>query len=95
MRHGSGRPSIGSFLAALLWGVGWADIVHGVPMNASHNVTASLWDLLHPYALLGGLVTLALFLSHGAMFLVPAHPRRAWCERARALARRARWRPSC
>jgi cytochrome d ubiquinol oxidase subunit II len=60
---------IGSFLAALLWGVGWADIVHGVPMNAAHNVTASLWDLLHPYALLGGLVTLTLFLTHGAIFL--------------------------
>jgi cytochrome d ubiquinol oxidase subunit II len=61
--------AIGSFLAALLWGVGWADIVHGVPMNAAHDVTASLWDLLHPYALLGGLTTLALFLSHGAIFL--------------------------
>ena len=60
---------IGSFLAALLWGVGWANIVNGVPMNAHHNVTASLWDLLHPYALLGGLTTLALFLTHGAIFL--------------------------
>jgi cytochrome bd ubiquinol oxidase subunit II len=60
---------VGSFLAALLWGVGWADIVHGVPMNAAHNVTASLWDLLHPYALLGGLVTLSLFVAHGAIFL--------------------------
>ena len=38
-------------------------------MNAKHNVTASLFDLLHPYALLGGLVTLALFLAHGAIFL--------------------------
>ncbi len=60
---------IGSFLAALLWGVGWANIVQGVPMNAKHNVTASLFDLLHPYALLGGLVTLSLFLAHGAIFL--------------------------
>ena len=38
-------------------------------MNAQHNVTAQLWDLLHPYALLGGLVTLTLFLAHGAIFL--------------------------
>ncbi len=60
---------IGSFAAALLWGVGWANIVHGVPMNAQHNVTAQLWDLLHPYALLGGLVTLSLFIAHGAIFL--------------------------
>lgn len=60
---------VGSLLAALLWGVGWANIVQGVPMNAQHNVTASLFDLLHPYALLGGLTTLALFLTHGAIFL--------------------------
>jgi cytochrome d ubiquinol oxidase subunit II len=80
--------AIGSFLAALLWGVGWADIVHGVPMNAQHNVTASLWDLLHPYALLGGLTTLALFLSHGAIFL-SLRMEGELVERARALARRA------
>jgi len=79
---------VGSFLAALLWGVGWADIVHGVPMNAQHNVTASLWDLLHPYALLGGLTTLALFLSHGAIFL-SLRTKGELVQRARLLARRA------
>ncbi|MHB8696064.1 MAG: cytochrome d ubiquinol oxidase subunit II [Solirubrobacteraceae bacterium] len=60
---------IASGTAALLFGVAWADFVHGVPMNASHTMTASLWDLLHPYALLGGLVTLSLFLTHGAGFV--------------------------
>jgi cytochrome d ubiquinol oxidase subunit II len=79
--------AVGSFLAALLWGVGWADILHGVPMNAQHDVTASLWDLLHPYALLGGLTTLALFLSHGAIFL-SLRTRGELVERARNLARR-------
>jgi cytochrome d ubiquinol oxidase subunit II len=79
---------IGSFLAALLWGVGWADIVHGVPMNAAHNVTASLWDLLHPYALLGGLVTLTLFLTHGAIFLA-LRTSGEMVQRARAVAARA------
>jgi len=78
---------VGSFLAALLWGVGWADIVHGVPMNASHDVTAKLWDLLHPYALLGGLVTLTLFLTHGAIFLA-LRTEGDMVERARAVARR-------
>ena len=76
---------IGSFLAALLWGVGWANIVHGVPMNAQHNVTASLWDLLHPYALLGGLTTLSLFLGHGAIFL-SLRTRGEMVARARAVA---------
>ncbi len=77
---------LGSLLAALLWGVGWANIVHGVPMNAQHNVTAPLWDLLHPYALLGGVTTLALFLSHGAIFLT-LRTRDDMVERARAVAR--------
>jgi cytochrome d ubiquinol oxidase subunit II len=76
----------GSGLAALLWGVAWADIVRGVPMNANHDVTASLWDLLHPYALLGGLVTLTLFVAHGAIFLT-LRTRGELTQRARRLAR--------
>jgi cytochrome d ubiquinol oxidase subunit II len=79
---------IGSVLAALLWGVGWANIVHGVAMNAHHNVTANLLDLLHPYALLGGLVTLSLFLGHGAIFL-SLRTRGEMVRRARAVAQRA------
>lgn len=79
--------TIGSGGAALLWGVGWSDIVHGVPMNASHDVTAKLWDLLHPYALLGGLVTLSLFLVHGANFLT-LRTTGDLTERARTCARR-------
>src|SRR5579871_2349373 len=75
-----------SLAAALLWGVGWADIVHGVPMNAGHTVTATLWDLLHPYALLGGVVTLVLFTAHGAIFLT-LRTRDELIGRARAIAR--------
>jgi cytochrome d ubiquinol oxidase subunit II len=60
---------IGSALPALLWGVAFANIVHGVPINANHQFTGNLLTLLHPYALLGGLVTLSLFTLHGAFFL--------------------------
>jgi cytochrome d ubiquinol oxidase subunit II len=31
--------------------------------------TGTLFDLLHPYALLGGVATLLIFLAHGAVFL--------------------------
>ena len=78
---------IGSGAAALLWGVGWANIVRGVPMNAAHDVTGTLWDLLNPFALLGGLVTLALFVSHGAIFLT-LRTRGDLTERSRVVARR-------
>jgi cytochrome d ubiquinol oxidase subunit II len=60
---------IGSFVPALLWGVAWANIIRGLPINASHDMTGNLFDLLTPYALLGGVASLLLFLSHGAIFL--------------------------
>jgi cytochrome d ubiquinol oxidase subunit II len=61
---------IGSFVPSLLWGVALANIVRGVPINQSMQYVGGFWNLLNPYALLGGLTTLALFTVHGAMFLV-------------------------
>lgn len=60
---------LGSGVAALLWGVAWANIVNGVPINADLMYTGNLFTLLNPYALLGGVTTLLLFLSHGAIYL--------------------------
>ncbi|AUG78692.1 cytochrome C oxidase assembly protein [Kitasatospora sp. MMS16-BH015] len=57
-----------SLLPAFLWGVAFANIVHGVDIDAQKNYVGSFWDLLNPYAILGGLVTLALFTFHGAVF---------------------------
>ena len=59
----------GSALPALLWGVAFANIVRGVPLNAAHVYTGNLLTLLNWYGLLGGLVTLSLFTLHGAIFL--------------------------
>ncbi len=59
----------GSVAPALLWGVAFANIVAGVPLDADHEFTGSLLTLLNPYALLGGLATTALFALHGAVFL--------------------------
>jgi len=60
---------IGSLLPAILFGVAFANIVRGLAIDASMNYVGSFFDLLNPYALLGGLVTLALFVLHGALFL--------------------------
>jgi cytochrome d ubiquinol oxidase subunit II len=54
---------------ALLWGVAFGNIVRGVPIDAAHNYTGSFFTLLNPYALLGGLTTLTVFLVHGGVFL--------------------------
>jgi cytochrome d ubiquinol oxidase subunit II len=60
---------LGSAVPALLWGVAVANIVRGVAIDAKMNFVGSFFDLLNPYALLGGLVTLTLFILHGALFL--------------------------
>ena len=60
---------IGSFVPSLLWGVAFANIVAGVPIDADKEFTGSLFTLLNPFGLLGGLVTLSLFATHGAMFV--------------------------
>jgi cytochrome d ubiquinol oxidase subunit II len=59
----------GSLLPAVLWGIAFANILRGVEMDAEHEVISPLWSLLNPYGLLGGLTTLALFVTHGAVFL--------------------------
>src|SRR5690606_8738267 len=59
----------GSLVPAFLWGVAFANIVRGVPIDADFEYTGTLFTLLNPYALLGGCVTLALFLTHGAFYV--------------------------
>ena len=62
-----------SALPALLWGVAFANIVRGVPIERATDgnleYVGGFFNLLNPYALLGGLVTLTVFLTHGAIFL--------------------------
>jgi len=60
---------VGSALPALLWGVAFANIVQGVPLNAQHIYTGTLFTLLNPYGLLGGLTTLGVFWLHGLVFI--------------------------
>lgn len=64
---------ISSTIPALLWGVAFANIVKGVPIekasNGSLEYVGGFFNLLNPYALLGGVVTLTVFLTHGAVFL--------------------------
>jgi cytochrome d ubiquinol oxidase subunit II len=79
---------IGSAVPALLWGVAFANIVQGVPLDADHNYTGTLFDLLNPYALLGGLTTLLLFFTHGVVFAALKTDGEIR-ERARRLAARA------
>jgi len=60
---------VGSLVPALLWGVALTNVVRGLPIDADKEFTGSLFTLLNPLSLLGGVVTLGLFLTHGALFV--------------------------
>jgi cytochrome d ubiquinol oxidase subunit II len=59
----------GSLVPSVLWGVAFANLVAGVPIDAQKHYTGTLATLLNPYALLGGLAFLLVFLLHGSLFL--------------------------
>ena len=59
----------GSTVATLLFGVAVGNAMLGVPLDALGNFTGGLRDQLNPYAILVGLMTVALFAMHGGLFL--------------------------
>jgi cytochrome bd ubiquinol oxidase subunit II len=61
---------IGSLVAALLFGVLVGNLAWGIPLNEKHEYVGGFWNLLHPYALMVGVTTIALFLMHGSIYLV-------------------------
>ena len=79
---------LGSLLPAFLWGVAFANIVQGTPIDEAGNYTGTLFTLLNPYGILGGLATLLLFFTHGVQF-VALKTDGELRERARALAGRS------
>jgi len=61
--------AVGSAGIALIWGIGLANLIHGVPINSSGDYDGSLIDLFRPYTLFAGLTFVALFAFHGACYL--------------------------
>ncbi|MDR1278830.1 MAG: cytochrome d ubiquinol oxidase subunit II [Treponema sp.] len=76
---------IGSFLPALLWGVAVANLIRGVSTDTGWLFFIKL---LHPFCLLGGVVTFLLFLYHGACFLTLKVGDEAVLARAKKIALR-------
>jgi cytochrome d ubiquinol oxidase subunit II len=61
--------AVGSFGASLIWGVGFANLLYGVPINSSGDFDGTFWDLFNAYTVLGGLAVVAVFAFHGATYL--------------------------
>ncbi|MEG6617542.1 cytochrome d ubiquinol oxidase subunit II [Peptococcaceae bacterium 1198_IL3148] len=62
--------SLGSILPSVLFGVAVGNILRGIPLDAQHNFAGTFFGLLNPYAIVIGLVSLAMFTMHGAAFLI-------------------------
>lgn len=61
---------LSSLVATLLFGVAVGNGMIGIAMDAHGNYLGGFFDLLNPYSVLAGLVTIALFAMHGALYLV-------------------------
>ncbi|HEX2983346.1 MAG TPA: cytochrome d ubiquinol oxidase subunit II [Ignavibacteriales bacterium] len=62
--------SVSSIIIALLMGVALGNIVIGIPLDENHEFAGSFFGLLNPYSVLVGITTVALFMMHGAIYLV-------------------------
>lgn len=60
---------LGSLLPAVLFGVAIGNILRGIPIDKNGVFTGSFLDLLNPYALLLGALSLAMFTMHGAAYM--------------------------
>ncbi|MCY2951106.1 MAG: cytochrome d ubiquinol oxidase subunit II [Planctomycetota bacterium] len=60
---------LGSAVAAVLFGVAFGNILRGVPIDVDGNYTGTFIELLNPFALLVGVLTLVTFTMHGALYL--------------------------
>src|SRR5690606_13536095 len=59
---------VGAWVPAVPWGGASADRGRGVELDQEHQFVGGFLSLLSPFALLGGVVKLSLFLLHGWVF---------------------------
>jgi len=63
----------GGLVPAIVFGVAFGNLLEGIPFQLENDMRisyfGSLWQLLNPFALLIGLVSLSLFVMHGSVYL--------------------------
>ena len=69
-RFWDGAFCVSSTSAAFIIGVAMGNVAWGVPIADDFTYRGSLAAQLHPYALLTGVTVVAMFVMHGAIFLV-------------------------
>jgi cytochrome d ubiquinol oxidase subunit II len=63
----------GGFVPALIFGVAFGNLLQGVPFSFDGDMrvtySGNFWQLLNPFGLLAGVVSLAMLLMHGSVYL--------------------------
>lgn len=63
----------GGFVPALIFGVAFGNLLLGVPFSFDNDLrvtySGSFWQLLNPFGLLAGVISLAMLLMHGSIYL--------------------------
>jgi cytochrome d ubiquinol oxidase subunit II len=60
---------VGSVVPAFFWGLVFANIVRGMPLDSNFDYIGSFADLFNAYSVVGGLTTVLLFFTHGIVFV--------------------------
>jgi cytochrome bd ubiquinol oxidase subunit II len=64
---------VGGAVPALVFGVAFGNLLQGVPFEMDRfmrfTYTGTFWQLLNPFALLAGVVSLTMLIMHGAVFM--------------------------
>ncbi len=61
--------ALGSTAIALIWGIGLANLIHGIPLDSQGDYDGNLVDLFTPYTIFAGLTFVLVFAFHGATYL--------------------------
>lgn len=62
--------TIASFIISMALGMALGNLIMGIPLDHEGEFIGSFWNLFHPYAILVGVMTTALFVMHGSIYLV-------------------------
>ena len=62
--------TLGSLMISMILGIAMGNLIRGIPLDAHKEFTGTFLGLLNPYALLVGIMTTALFIMHGSIYLM-------------------------
>ncbi len=60
----------GSFIISCVLGIALGNMIRGIPLNDQKEFTGTLESIFNPYALLIGVLTVALFAMHGSIYIL-------------------------